>query len=214
MGNASQERLHRRGQLDLRTATRSAARFRPNPETRPEITVQRLLDLEGIARIEQGLNLKNALWAPENDDMPQRLVALSVKHFGRTVEQTWFEYPERFWELYDENDPYDDDDDAVISDDRQWLYDQMNAAGDWALHFEVLDLPFAQQIPLWTALGWDVTNEKGERPKCMEHFERALLAHAKGLPLQGDDAIPEPDAENWGAKLAAEAKKFNSNSRR
>lgn len=176
--------------------------------------MKRFLDIPGIARVEHGLNLKNALWAPENDDLEDRVAALSIQHFGRTVEQTVYEFPERFLALYDENDPYDDEEGDEVTPDRQYVYDVMSEAGEWNLHFEVLDLPFEQQIPLWTALGWDVTDGKGDQPKCLERFERQLLAHAKGLPVMGAAAASKVDAESWGAKLAAEAERFSGTGRR
>jgi len=171
--------------------------------------LKRLIDLPGIAAIERGMNLPNRHWAPENDDLVERTLRYSAENFGRTEEQTWFHYPERFWALYDENDPYDDDDDAEISEDRQFVYDQLNAADDWGLHFVVLSEPFEVQRPLWEALGWDVTDGKGQPLTCLDTFARVLLAHAKGLPLQGDDTPPQTvSAESWGSKLEAEARKF------
>lgn len=169
--------------------------------------MKRLIDLDGIARVEHGMNLKNAKWAPENDDLEERIEALSKRHFGRTFAQTYYEYADPFWDLYDESDPYDDDEDDEVSADRQFVYDQMNAAADWDLHFAVLHEPFEAQLPLWAALGWDVTDGKGRPLTCFGRFGRQMLAHAKGLPVT-HVVEASVSAEDWGSKLAQEAAQF------
>lgn len=179
-------------------------------------TLRRLIDLEGIAAIERGMNLPNRHWAPENDDLDQRVDRYSIQHFGRTFEQCRFHYSDRFCDLYDLTE--DDDDDGVeITPDRQFVRDEIAASQAWMLHFEALSLPFDQQRPLWAALGWDVTGPDGQPLTCLEAFAPQIIASVKGLPLQGEDGVDTVEAikaEDWGSSLEAEARKFKSGLRR
>lgn len=171
--------------------------------------MKRLIELDGVPEVEQAMCLPNAAWAPENDNLDARVEALSIRHFGRTAAQTEFEHPERFWDLYDDDDPYEDEGEPALSEDRRYVHDQLTAAHEWDLHFDALELPFEQQAPLWQALGWDVTGDDGKPLRCLNSFNRQLLAHIKGLPLLGED-LPDTAAESWGSRLADEARRFAS----
>lgn len=174
--------------------------------------MKRLIDLEGIASIERGLNLPNRHWAPENDDLDERVKRYSIQHFGRTSEGTYYVHTDNLGEHYDDLTNKDAPVTQALTDARiemlQWR--------DYELSFEPLSHPFDEQRPLWEALGWDVTDGNGQPLICLaEYFERPLLAFIKGLPSYGaDEPAAEVKAEDWGAALEAEARRFGNGRRR
>lgn len=176
--------------------------------------MKRLLDLPGLAELEADLRRPNAEWAPETDDVEDRVDALSLKHFGRTFKQTELDLGSRFESFYEEGidiDPAATLSDPDLSDDQRHYLQCLKELEVWNRNFLVCDEPFEKQRPFWEAIGWDVTYRDGAPAKVLGHFDSVIIAATKSLPIQGAAPdVAEHNAEAWGAALEAEARRHRS----
>ena len=167
-----------------------------------------LRDLPGVAEIEEALHVPGRQLLKEYDDLEERIDALSRRLFGITEEDT------QFCPRPDETvvDPFGV---RQITDAGAVRWDE------WDEHFAFLTDEYEEEGAFWAAAGWDVSDGKGEELMVMEYFGRQIVCLLKGLhprarlSLTGDDPIPgatgqiaEREAEEWGRKLAQDAKTF------
>lgn len=70
-------------------------------------------------------------------------------------------------------------------------------------------LPVRDQVDAFEAEGWDVTDDKRRPLRTLGHFNQQLWLAIRGvagtLPFQPD---PEDRPDDWGTKMAADAKRF------
>lgn len=159
-----------------------------------------LRDLPGVAELEAGLNLPNAEWAPENDDIQER---------GRAVARALF----GVCDLDLEFDPPTDDETPEKARERY----------DWEGMFEAVYCSEEEARPFWEFLGWDVTDGKGHELRSLAD-ERVSLgipiiaamrqlrgAHLPGAAPPTREKTPQEQARDiaaWTEKMEAEARKF------
>jgi hypothetical protein len=154
-----------------------------------------LRNLPGVADLERRMNLPNAEWAAENDNLRQDIDKVSVRLFGIAEADT-----EYHW--------------------RRDLSDEDNArAFDlWELNFKLAYCDFEEGEPVWLAMGWDITDGAGVPLTCAWEFDRQIVCASKGLrghlPIlaaANDEAEAEnamKSAETWAEALAKDARRF------
>jgi hypothetical protein len=88
--------------------------------------------------------------------------------------------------------------------------DQAEAASRPADWDGIETKPVATQVDAFEAAGWDVTDDKRRPLRTLGHWNQQLWLAIRGvagtLPFQPDDE-DRPD-KDWGASLAADAKRF------
>ncbi len=154
-----------------------------------------LRDLPGIADIERRMNLPNAQWAPENDNLKEDIDKVSRRLFGIAESDTDY-----LWRA------------DLSSDENSKAFDA------WELNFRLAYVVFEDAEPVWRALGWDISDGEGNPLTCAWEFDRQIICAAKGLrghqPIleaANDEAASEEalrSAESWAEGLAREAKRF------
>lgn len=174
----------------------------------------RLIDLPGVAELEEALNVRGWHLLPEYDGLEDRIARLSRRLFGIADDDTGFT-------------PRPDEIQERFGADRYSL----TATGsrrkqEWEAHFDFLeseeDFTDPQEDLFWEVMGWDVTDGEDCQLAILAYFGRPLVCVLKRLHPKARFEIdagtrepvvnvdPERDAEQWGAKLAEDARRFKS----
>lgn len=167
-----------------------------------------LRELAGVAELEARLHRieahPNPEWALERENLDEDTQRLSDRLFGITFLETYF-------------------DRTPMEEDPEWEYDEDDyeaAERSWDMHFKFLDSEDdAARSLIWDAIGWDVTDGRGEELLALDYLDRMMVCATKGLcgRLPGapaNDAELAERAEDWGGQLAEEAAKFRARARR
>lgn len=163
-------------------------------------------DLPGVAELEARLHAhyadKNSAWSPERDALAADSADLSRRLFGLADDDTEF-------------------DDAWVEEGGRFAGEDWATAYDrWEEHFALLRLGNeAGARIVFEAMGWDVTDGRGEDLLSLDLIGRPLVCAAKGLlgRLPGSeitDQEAEDRAKAWGDRLAKAAQDFKSRGKR
>jgi hypothetical protein len=157
-----------------------------------------LRDLPGVAELEALIDKidshPNPAWAPEQDELPALVDRVSRALFGITRDDTRFDH------------------EGALADGLS--FSEAEAALDrWEQNFGFLyeddDAPVRL---IYEAMGWDVWNEEGGWMQALDCLDRQIVCVMKvlrgHLPGDLDDEAAKVGAQDWGAKLAADAAKF------
>lgn len=138
------------------------------------------------------------MWAPDREGLLEEVEGLGDRLFGIAGLDTYF-------------DP------GPMEDDPEWEYDDEEfeaAERAWNQHFAFLESEDdGARALVWQAMGWDVTDGRGEELRALEYLDRLIVCAAKGLRGRLPGAPPTDEeiadrVEDWGAKLEQDAAKF------
>lgn len=187
----------------------SLANFRLPPKQGAPIIIMR--SLPSIVEIEEMAQVPGADWRP---DFEAKCAAASLPLFGITVDDT--KPPEPHPDSFGNTGRLS----SFVFEDKAFA--SYNAAlgawHSWMASFEYIeaDIKGLGAVRYWMRRGIDISAEYtgGDALKCYPHFERQMIVSVHEL-LPGvrftPDASgkrPAQSVEEWGAALAAEAKRF------
>lgn len=157
----------------------------------------RLRDLPYIQRANEiCLNPRNFEY-PSDRHYEQQFDLISVRLFGITRADTLYD---NVWEEI-EDDAVCDGQDSEAGPSRE----------EWERNFSNVMTPYGQALPFWTAIGWDVSDGRGNELTCLHYFGCQIIAVAGELvdgavlTLDGSgkpfDTDPDDQARDWGRAL-------------
>lgn len=176
----------------------------------------RLRDLPGMRRILE-LSLNPHQHDPNmRTQLDEEADAVSIKLFGITKWDTYFDIYDDSVEDEDEDEDEDvDDTDPVLTDDEWQRLDQ------YLTSVSLCDQPFENSQAFWEAIGWDVSDGSGSEMLSADLFLRQILAveaaiiegakfhpDANGKPLFDWHGNPMAKSMSFEEKLQAEAERF------
>jgi len=155
----------------------------------------RLRDLPGISRIEQMLKVRELVTEPGLGRLMEAVDKVSIALFSIGI-------PETYWELDGDEDPEEEAEQA-----------------EYEAQFQNVMKPYRVTAPFWSALGWDITDGKGDELGSAIWFGRQIIAlegelvegvkfHPYATGTLRDEEVEEQDVERWGDELRRQAEEW------